>query len=140
MSLTDAVRGDGGTGRWPTPSASLHNDAEDPASWLARAKTLKEKHANGNGAGMPLAVAAKLSQWPTPSATDHKGSFRPGQRRGQLPDAVQDRGALNPAWVEMLMGFPVGWLDTPGPSAPAKHNTKGSRRASRRSGGSGGNG
>lgn len=53
---------------WPTPSAGLHNDAEDPASWLARAEALKAKHSNGNGAGMPLAVAAKLSRWPTPNA------------------------------------------------------------------------
>lgn len=35
---------------------------------MARASQLKAKHKNGNGAGMPLAVAAKLSgsAWPTP--------------------------------------------------------------------------
>lgn len=118
--------------RWPTPSASVFNDAEDPAAWLARAELLKEKHANGNGAGMPLAVAAKLSTWPTPSASDHKGSYAPEQRRGQLTDAVQDHGALNPAWVEQLMGFPAGWTGTDGPPVAVKRNTSGSRRASRK--------
>lgn len=53
---------------WPTASASLNSDAEAPEEWLARAEQLKAKHKNGNGAGMPLAVAAKLSAWPTPNA------------------------------------------------------------------------
>lgn len=126
----------------PTPSASLHNDAEDPASWLARAETLKAKHSNGNGAGMPLAVAAKLSEglpWATPTARDH--------RSGRTSAATSDRnsrplsehveygtqtGSLNPAWVETLMGFPAGWTDIAGPQDAAKHRPRGSRRASRK--------
>jgi transposase len=55
-----------------------------------------------------------VSPWPTPGATDHKGSRAPGQRRGQLTDAIQDHGALNPAWVEALMGFPSGWTEIEG--------------------------
>ena len=47
---------------------------------------------------------------PTPSANDHKGSSRPGQRRGQLSEVVAG-AILNPAWVERLMGFPDGWTD-----------------------------
>jgi hypothetical protein len=31
-------------GAWPTPCASLHNDGEDPAQWLARAEVLKARH------------------------------------------------------------------------------------------------
>jgi hypothetical protein len=46
--------------RWPTPAASMPNDTEDPETWLARVELLKAKHMNGNGAGMPLAIAAKL--------------------------------------------------------------------------------
>ena len=49
----------------PTPAASAFNDSEDPQSWLARAERLKEKHGNGNCAGMPLAVAVKLLPTPT---------------------------------------------------------------------------
>lgn len=57
---------------WPTPSASVANDGESPETWHARAAKLKEKHGNGNGAGLPLTVAA--SQWPTPNAhvIEHK--------------------------------------------------------------------
>lgn len=58
--------------QWPTPSASVANDGESPQTWHARAAQLKEKHGNGNGAGLPLTVAAV--QWPTPAARDYKGT------------------------------------------------------------------
>lgn len=59
------------TQHWPTPSAAVTNLTESPESWQARADGLKEKHGNGNGAGMPLTVAA--SAWPTPASRDQKG-------------------------------------------------------------------
>ena len=128
---------------WPTPSASLFNDAEDPEAWLARAETLKAKHGN-NGAGMPLAVAAKIEAglpWATPTARDH--------RSGRASEATRDRnsrplsehvetgtpsevGSLNPAWVETLMGFPVGWTLTDGPQGAESPSTHGSRPARRK--------
>ncbi len=52
---------------WPTPSASLPNDGEEPETFLARREMLAERHGN-NGMGMPLAIAAKL--WPTPTTAD----------------------------------------------------------------------
>ncbi len=55
---------------WPTPDASVAQDGESPETWLLRRAQLKSKHNNGNGCGMPLAMAAKLSGWPTPSASD----------------------------------------------------------------------
>ena len=57
--------------RWPTPSACMANDSEDPETWLARRELLKAKAMNGNGAGMPLAIAAKLhtSSRPDPVTT-----------------------------------------------------------------------
>jgi len=27
------------------------------------------------------------------------------------PYQIQNRGMLNPTWVEWLMGFPIGWTD-----------------------------
>ncbi len=50
--------------------------------------------------------------------------------------------ALNPAWVESLMGFPAGWTSplTDGPSAPVRPKGHGKRRASRKTDTSGGNG
>lgn len=71
--------------------------------------------------------------WPTPAATDWKGSSQPGQRRGQLSEATEQKwpttatrshqdqetetagsdgdvkAVLSPAFVEALMGLRTGW-------------------------------
>jgi hypothetical protein len=60
---------------WPTPDAAVANDGESVETWLARAEELKAKGYNGNGAGMPLAIAAKL--WPTPHQADGTGGGSP---------------------------------------------------------------
>ncbi len=44
----------------PTPCAMVPNDNERAETWLARAESLKAKHNNGNGAGMPLSIAVQL--------------------------------------------------------------------------------
>ena len=53
---------------------------------------------------------------PTPVAGDWRtGSFHQLKRRN-LKDFVTTRennGKLNPAWVEWLMGFPIGWTELP---------------------------
>ena len=67
-------------------------------------------------------LPAAVHRFPSPTASDYKGSCLPGQRAGQLSEAIEpaanaDRGdsiprmTLNPAWVEWLMGFPPGWTD-----------------------------
>ena len=137
--------------QWPTPSAAVMNDGESPATWHARAALLKEKHGNGNGAGLPLTVAAV--QWPTPAARDSKGansaehalvtgggrkhmdqlsnfvahsshlaqpmpdgqascasgqtSHQPSASKSGMPPRLLSR-RLNPAFVEILMGWPPG--------------------------------
>jgi len=97
----------------PTPSAGLHNYDEAPESFMARRERLKAKGINGNGAGMPLGVAAKLLLAPT--ATDWKGrtNWQAAGRNGpqRLPDLIPTGEAtyLNPSFVEEMMGFPVGW-------------------------------
>ena len=54
----------------------------------------------------------KLSAWPTPVAGDSEK-----QPTNSLHHQVVGKGPtshpgqLNPDWVEMLMGFPVGWTD-----------------------------
>lgn len=181
---------------WPTPTAGHQNDGESLETWEARREVLKARGINGNGCGTPLGVAVRL--WPTASATDHEGSSKIGQRRGQLSEAIlwptptredgeggaghpkkkqgspnlrtmvaawptpcagdakatrnstanrsptakaahpgntlHDAAApnmekLNPEWVGMLMGFPVGWTDIGGPLPREKRNTNTSRRA-----------
>ena len=73
---------------WPTPFGQLHNDGEDPVSFHARRALLKEKHGNGNGAGLPLAVAAKT--WATPVAADsgEKVTLVSSQNRCLLREAA----------------------------------------------------
>ncbi len=122
---------------WPTPSASVANDRESPESWHARAATLKAKHMNGNGAGLPLTVAA--AQWPTPAARDSKGAnseqhctLTGGGRKhmdqlanfvaySPLAQQIADgptsspltptsRRLLNPLFGAWLMGWPSTWV------------------------------
>jgi DNA (cytosine-5)-methyltransferase 1 len=46
---------------WATPDAACMNVGADLDNHLARLARLKEKHGNGNGAGMPLGVQAQLA-------------------------------------------------------------------------------
>lgn len=117
---------------WPTPDASVSNDSESPESWRARQAQLLTKGINGNGAGVPLAIAAKEWQWPTPMSNDATrggDSFKrgnltlPGAARafGQVPSlpvetmstagdgSSRSTRVLNPRFVELLMGLPSGW-------------------------------
>lgn len=81
-------------------------------------------------------AAALESAWPTPTARDWKsGSASPEtlERNARPLSEVmrtQQPGPLNPAWVEALMGFPLGWTD-PGPPAAESPSTPGSPRARR---------
>ena len=90
---------------WPTPDANAMNDGESRESWQARADKLKEKKINGNGAGMPLAIACQsLRQDPA----------QPNSGRncwcGILNcDQPSHRRRLNPYFVEWLMGLPKNW-------------------------------
>ena len=55
--------------------------------------------------------------WPTPkgaaSGPDFARAKRPSSGGDDLVTAVARKcgGQLNPAWVEWLMGFPIGWTD-----------------------------
>jgi hypothetical protein len=90
-SLTDAVRQDGGTGRrWPTPTAS---DSDRGSRTYPR----------GN---RTLWGAV----YPTPTVQDAENNAGPSQaNRNSPPLNAVVGGALNPRWVEWLMGWPVGW-------------------------------
>lgn len=82
-------------GMIPTPSAGNFNDGEDPQSWLDRRDELKKLGVNGNGAGMPLGVAAKLI--PTATAKDADSSRsrtavrnEPPIRESQMGETLTD--------------------------------------------------
>jgi len=67
-------------------------------------------------------LATAVTKWPTPQASDNRdrGNLSSGavQRRMEkgkqisLSQSVSESsGALNPTWVEWLMGWPLGWTD-----------------------------
>lgn len=81
-----------GFGLWPTPS--VHGNYNR--------RGLSENSGDG------LATAVKL--WPTPKRQNANGGpCRHGDGGIDLQTAAN--GTLNPAWVEILMGFPLGWTD-----------------------------
>jgi len=91
------------------------------------------------GPGREWSLPSQVAQWPTPTATSYGSSNNgdPGDGRGSyamkgkasLETMARRAGpkmALNPAWVEELMGFPPGW--TAGLVVPQKPRENGSRR------------
>ena len=51
-----------------------------------------------------------IQMFPTPKAQNCRGDGKPHGNGGPSLDVVAG-GALNPDWVEWLMGFPVGWTE-----------------------------
>ncbi len=96
------------SGSWPTP---LVRDA----------RTFAGARRSPNAIGTePL--SAMVAMFPTPGAGDHRDrgnlSNAAIQRRQRLGKQLNlsmvvslTSGALNPTWVEWLMGFPLGWTD-----------------------------
>lgn len=119
FQLAPSVHRTGGTGSglWPTPNCGMVRGMNYTmeTSW---------RHF-GEGRQTHLSQWVRDPRmWPTPTTRDHKGGRKPetlaASGRGEtnsLNDAVTVRdqhGALNPEWVEWLMGFPVGWTSLEG--------------------------
>ena len=95
---------------WPTPTTqeTEHPEAEITATGRRATKDGENSHSLG------LADAVKL--WPTPTVDDSANVNPKPNRIFGLVAAVNEEksessGALNPTWVEWLMGFPLGWTD-----------------------------
>jgi hypothetical protein len=109
VSLTDAVRGDGGTGReiWPTPAA---RDYRHP--------NLKSYAERGGGKKGEQLNNAVVHRYPTPTTPGpHQvGTIAEwGGRNNPLRTAdtmTLEGGALNPQFVEWLMGYPKDYTQT----------------------------
>lgn len=88
---------------WPTPRA---NEGKDVLQSVPSSRQKEPGKCN-------LTQAVALEMLATPCARD----YRTGQRRrwedpkraNNLNDQIG--GQLNPAWVEWLQGFPIGWTD-----------------------------
>lgn len=109
---------------WPTPDANAMNDGESWESWESRRARLAEKGINGNGAGIPLAIAA--NHWATPKASDgikpsagvrttsdlsHQAQAMPTDGEEFSRSGQTSRRRLNPRFVAWLMGLPPTWCE-----------------------------
>ena len=117
---------------YPTPSAS-QMPCEGTVRlarqrWLDGDCTLEEANAIA-GRDVRDKQGKVPAMWPTPTTQDASNNGGPSQHeRNSLPLNAAAGGALNPTWVEWLMGFPLGWTvcDASG--------TRSSRRSSKSSG------
>ena len=121
MPLTAAVK------LWPTPT--VHGNTNKPvdgtkAGWGLRSAVMmwptpcEQNHRigmqNRYGPGQRRSMlndAVAAVTWRTPNTVDAKGGSRSDPSSGQTQLCHQVGGALNPTWVEWLMGFPEGWTD-----------------------------
>ena len=131
---------DKGCTGWPTPDAQAMNVGADPAKHFERLERLKEKHGNGNGAGLTLGMAANLAGWPTPVVKDAASAARGTTTTGvmhaglTLVDMSRLAGWNTPRATDGSNGGPnqaggalsadaalAGW---PTPTGPAPHDTE----------------
>lgn len=93
-----------GDGR-PTLSAAVHR-------WPTPHGFSKDGKSNGPS-GNELGRA--VNRWPTPLKSEGGGGWQDPEKRREgghspkLRDVIG--GSLNPTWVELLMGWPMGWTD-----------------------------
>jgi len=94
---------------WPTPRACSAMSAENIQN------RVNDKFPN-------LESEVARSMWPTPTARDYKDSgenmnlYRSERQNTQLGVVAkrsepENIGSLNPAWVEWLMGYEIGYTD-----------------------------
>ena len=109
---------------FPTPLASDNNtnrDAQNLDVFLSDGGILRKRNKNGSIWSLSLSAAVFYL---TPVASDGFRStlkptaFDPKKKDGNLSAQMiwlekpsSDNAALNPDWVEWLMGFPLGWTD-----------------------------
>jgi hypothetical protein len=89
-----------GFGLLPTPAASTGGT------------TFNWQPIRPSGHRAQLTLQQYVRMWPTPTAHNAKEGAYPSEYNRNTPTlSAQAGGALNPTWVEWLMGFPLGHTD-----------------------------
>ena len=99
---------------WPTATAR---------DW--RSGKTSEKTMNRNSRPLNEVVVSEEKMWPTPMAHEARLGYQDRSRGkkgtqeslttkviNNLGGRKSVSGQLNPAWVEWLMGFPIGWTES----------------------------
>ena len=96
-------------GQWPTPSAQQFE--QTPEAIVKRLAVEAAKKRNGNGFGLTTANAVAMAE--AGRATQHDKNSRPLNEQIVGPGhGEQTRPTtLNPAWVSLLMGYPLWWVE-----------------------------
>lgn len=104
------------SGFLPTPTATANMLSPSMQKWPAHRRMWptpvadSDRRTNYAQGGTSLGYAVRM--WPTPTAQDAKNNGPPSQmERNTKPLNAEVGGALNPPWVEWLMGWPIGWTD-----------------------------
>ncbi len=105
--VVDAINERLQRGEWRSPFSEQGTPTPEPTAERCEGSLWPTPTVHGNynrrglskNSGDGLATAVRM--WATPSSADcNKGNL--GEKVG---------GLLNPAWVEILMGYPLGWTD-----------------------------
>ena len=100
------------------------NAAVQKENWATPTTDTAERAENYQQGGTPLTKKVQQENWSTPEAQNHDGyqvsNNKKIPRLGEQAKMTTKEGKLNPAWVEQLMGYPVGttqmemeWMLTP---------------------------
>ena len=105
---------------WPTPSATPRGPHTGAIAGSVAEDGKSRISANGTKWGATLETAVKM--FPTPRASEWKDVGPVGSKshthmhkrdylcaKGKDPE--QPKGTLSAAWVEWLMGYPLGWTN-----------------------------
>jgi hypothetical protein len=122
VRLTDAT----GSGLWPTPRSNDNDQGNDNRQAILAAGSSWK----GQGRGATLHTMARL--FPTPTGITNTGGaalckWGGARSRAKLRTMVSSEelnGALNPTWVEWLMGFPLGWTVLEPSATPSSHKSR----------------
>ena len=121
---------------WPTATVFDATGGGYPTEIVnGQYKSKHSKDPDSAWYGAKLADAVKVN-WPTPATRDYKGgqnvetckAKNRNPMTNNLADAVRattDSKALNPDWVEKLMGLPPGWTALDGDSNEWQNNWSG---------------